>query len=99
LNQGLLKIRVKPYYLHQCDPITGSAGFRTPVQTGLDILEALHGHTTGYAIPHYMIDAPGGGGKVPVHPGYVLGRDGADLLLKNFEGKTYRYYDPLGYDA
>ena len=95
LMHGLLKLRVKPYYLYQCDPITGSAHFRTPVETGLDIIRGLRGHTTGYAVPHFVIDAPGGGGKIPLLPEYVLGRDGDDLLLRNFEGGTYRYPDPL----
>ena len=94
LNLGLLRLRVTPYYLHQCDPIVGSAAFRTPVQAGIDILRALHGHTTGYAVPHFMIDAPGGGGKIPISAAYVAGRDGDDLLLRNFRGDTYRYRDP-----
>jgi lysine 2,3-aminomutase len=91
----LLKLRVRPYYLYQCDPITGSAHFRTPVQTGLDIIAGLRGHTTGYAVPQFVIDAPGGGGKIPLLPDYVEGRDGDDLLLRNFEGQSYRYPDPL----
>lgn len=96
LMHGLLKARVKPYYLYQCDPVSGSAHFRTPVQTGLDIIRGLRGHTSGYAVPHYVIDAPGGGGKIPLLPDYVLGRDGDDLLLENFEGGLYRYPDPGG---
>jgi lysine 2,3-aminomutase len=91
LMLGLLKIRVKPYYLHQCDAIAGSAHFRTRVQKGIDIVRSLHGYTTGYAVPMYMIDAPGGGGKVPVTPEYVVGRKGDELLLRNYEGKTFRY--------
>lgn len=94
LMHGLLKRRVKPYYLYQCDPITGSAHFRTPVAKGIEIIEGLRGHTTGYAVPQFVIDAPGGGGKIPLLPEYVIGRDGDDLLLRNFEGKTYRYPDP-----
>jgi len=94
LNTGLLRLRVTPYYLHQCDPVQGSMHFRTPIQTGIDILAGLHGHTTGYAVPYFMIDAPGGGGKIPIGPNYVLGRDGDDVLLKNFKGETYRYRDP-----
>ncbi|MCA8928210.1 MAG: KamA family radical SAM protein [Alphaproteobacteria bacterium] len=96
LVHGLLKRRVKPYYLYQCDPITGSAHFRTPVSKGIAIIEGLRGHTTGYAVPHYVIDAPGGGGKIPLLPEYVVGRDGDDLLLRNFEGGVYRYPDPGG---
>jgi lysine 2,3-aminomutase len=95
LMHGLLMRRVKPYYLYQCDPITGSAHFRTPVSKGLEIIEGLRGHTTGYAVPTYVIDAPGGGGKIPLLPDYFLGREGDDLLLRNFEGKVYRYPDPL----
>ena len=100
LMHELLKIRVRPYYLYQCDPISGSAHFRTPVEKGLEIIRGLRGHTTGYAVPHYVIDAPGGGGKIPLVPDYVVGRDGDDLLLRNFEGQLYRYHDPVaGSDA
>ena len=94
LMHELLKIRVRPYYLYQCDPITGSAHFRTPVEKGLEIIRGLRGHTTGYAVPHYVIDAPGGGGKIPLVPDYVVGRDGDDLVLRNFENGLYRYHDP-----
>jgi lysine 2,3-aminomutase len=94
LMHGLLMRRVKPYYLYQCDPITGSAQFRTPVSKGIEIIEGLRGHTTGYAVPQFVIDAPGGGGKIPLLPEYVVGRDGDDLLLRNFEGGIYRYKDP-----
>jgi len=93
LVHGLLKIRVKPYYLYQCDPIPGSSHFRTPVSKGLEIIAGLRGHTTGYAVPSYVIDAPGGGGKIPLLPEYVIGKDGKDLLLRNYEGKTFRYPD------
>jgi len=96
LCQGLLKIRVRPYYIYQCDPILGSSHFRTSVEKGLEIIQGLRGHTTGYAVPTYVIDAPGGGGKVPLVPQYIAGRDGSDLLLKNHEGHVYRYPDPGG---
>jgi len=96
LYHGLLMRRVKPYYLYQCDPITGSSHFRTSVEQGLEIIEGLRGHTTGYAVPHYVIDAPGGGGKIPLVPDYLVGRDGDDVVLRNFEGNTYRYTDPVG---
>ncbi len=96
LVQGLLRLRVKPYYLYQCDPISGSSHFRTPVSRGLDIIRGLRGHTTGYAVPTYVIDAPGGGGKIPLLPEYCVGRDGAELLLRNYEEKIYRYPDPEG---
>jgi len=93
LVQGLLRTRVRPYYLYQCDPISGSAHFRTPVARGLEVIRGLRGHTTGYAVPTYVIDAPAGGGKVPLLPDYVLGREGDDLLLLNYEGRAYRYPD------
>jgi lysine 2,3-aminomutase len=95
LVHRLLRMRVRPYYLYQCDPITGSAHFRTPVSKGLEIIEGLRGHTTGYAVPNYVIDAPGGGGKIPLQPNYVVGREGDDLLLRNFEGNVYRYPDHM----
>lgn len=96
LFHGLLKARVKPYYLYQCDPIPGFSQFRTPVEKGFEIIRQLRGHTTGYAVPQYVIDAPGGGGKIPLQPDYIFGREGDDLLLTNFEGKTFRYPDPGG---
>lgn len=95
LMHRLLMMRVRPYYLYQCDPISGSAHFRTTVEKGLEIIRGLRGHTTGYACPTYVIDAPGGGGKIPLMPEYVVGREGDDLLLRNFEGQTFRYPDPL----
>lgn len=95
LVHKLLLMRVRPYYIYQCDPISGSSHFRTPVSKGLEIIQGLRGHTTGYAVPTYVIDAPGGGGKIPLQPDTVVGRDGDDLLLKNFEGKTFRYPDPI----
>ncbi|MFV0442351.1 MAG: KamA family radical SAM protein [Planctomycetaceae bacterium] len=94
LVHKLLLQRVRPYYLYQCDPISGSAHFRTPVSKGLEIIQGLRGHTTGYAVPTYVIDAPGGGGKIPLQPDYVVQRDGDWLVLKNFEGREYRYHDP-----
>lgn len=95
LVHGLLKIRVRPYYLYQCDPITGSGHFRTSVEKGLDIIRGLRGHTTGYAVPTYVIDAPKGGGKIPLLPDSVVGREGDDLLLVNYENRIFRYPDPL----
>ncbi len=94
LFQGLLRCRVRPYYLYQCDPVPGSAHFRTPVETGLEMIRGLRGHTTGYAVPTYVIDAPGGGGKVPLLPAYAVGREGGDLLLQNYAGRVCRYPDP-----
>jgi lysine 2,3-aminomutase len=96
LMHGLLKARVKPYYLYQCDPITGSSHFRTPVAKGLEIIQGLRGHTTGYAVPSYVIDAPQGGGKIPLLPEYVVGRDGSDLILRNYQGLYFRYPDSIG---
>ena len=89
-----LMMRVRPYYLYQCDPISGSAHFRTTVQEGLDLIRGLRGHTTGYALPTYVIDAPGGGGKIPLLPESVVGRDGDDLLLRGYAGTLHRYPDP-----
>ncbi|WP_457648364.1 KamA family radical SAM protein [Profundibacter sp.] len=96
LMHGLLKCRVRPYYIYQCDPIAGSAHFRTPVSKGLEIIEGLRGHTTGYAVPTFVIDAPGGGGKIPLSSNLVVGHDGKDLILKNYEGAIFRYPDPHG---
>jgi lysine 2,3-aminomutase len=93
LMHELMKMRVRPYYLYQCDPITGSSHFRTSVATGLEILKGLRGHTSGYAVPTYVIDAPGGGGKIPLMPQAVLGREGDDLLLRNYEQRCFRYPD------
>lgn len=91
LMQGLMRFRVKPYYLYQCDPVVGSAHFRTSVAKGLSIYQSLRGHTSGYAVPTYVIDAPAGGGKIPLLPETVTGWDGNDILLKNYEGKIFRY--------
>lgn len=96
LYHKLLMMRVRPYYLYQADMITGTEHFRTPIQIGIDIIRSLRGHTTGFAVPAYVVDAPGGGGKIPVNPEYVVGRDGDDVLLRNFEGHVYRYPDPEG---
>src|SRR5882757_3737426 len=89
--QKLLMCRVKPYYIYQCDLIAGSAHLRTSVRKGLEIMEGLRGHTTGYAVPQYVIDAPGGGGKVPVNPEYVLSRNDERVVIRNFEGKVFEY--------
>ena len=93
LYQGLLKIRVKPYYLYQCDPVMGSKHFRTSISKGLEMIQGLRGFTSGYAVPTYVVDAPGGGGKIPLLPETVVGRKGNDIILKNYEGKHYRYPD------
>jgi lysine 2,3-aminomutase len=95
LYQGLLKIRVRPYYLYQCDPVHGSSHFRTSVSKGLEMIAGLRGKTTGYAVPTYVVDTPGGGGKIPLIPDYLVGRENGDLLLRNHEGKVFRYPDPV----
>jgi lysine 2,3-aminomutase len=93
LMHGLLKARVRPYYLYQCDPIVGSAHFRTTVQKGLEIIQSLRGWTSGYAIPTYVIDAPGGGGKIPISPNYVVNSTEDGLVLTNYMGGKYIYPD------
>lgn len=94
LMHRLLVMRVRPYYLYQCDPISGSSHFRTSVDKGLEIIKALRGWTSGYAVPTFVIDAPGGGGKIPLQPDYLLGRQGDELLLQNYTGRIHRYPDP-----
>ena len=89
--QKLLMCRVRPLYIYQCDLINGSAHLRTSVRRGLEIMETLRGHTTGYAVPHYVIDAPGGGGKVPIAPNYVLSHNADRVVIRNFEGKVFEY--------
>ena len=89
--QKLLLCRVKPYYLYQCDLISGSAHLRASVRTGLEVMESLRGHTTGYAVPQYVIDAPGGGGKVPINPDYIVQRTAERILIRNFEGRLFEY--------
>lgn len=91
LVHKLLRCRVRPYYLYQCDLIKGSAHLRASVKKGVEIIEALRGHTTGYAIPQFVIDAPGGGGKVPVNPGYILYHDTEKVVLRNYEGRIFEY--------
>jgi len=90
----LLKIRVRPYYIYQCDLATGTEHFRTSVATGIQIIEKLRGHTTGYAIPTYVIDAPGGGGKIPIEPEYVISKEKGKLVLRNYEGQVFEYPEP-----
>ena len=91
LMQKLLMCRVKPYYVYQCDLIAGSAHLRSSVRRGLEIMEGLRGHTTGYAVPQFVIDAPGGGGKVPINPDYVLARNEERVIIRNFEGRVFEY--------
>ena len=94
LVHELLKIRVRPYYIYQCDPIIGSKHFRTPISVGINIMEHLRGHTTGYAVPTFVVDAPGGGGKIPIGPNYIVSREEGKTVLRNYAGKQYVYYDP-----
>jgi lysine 2,3-aminomutase len=89
--QKLLMCRVRPYYIYQCDLIAGSAHLRTSVRRGIEIMQGLRGHTTGYAVPTYVIDAPGGGGKVPVSPEYVLSRNKDRVVIRNYEGRVFEY--------
>lgn len=89
--QKLLMCRVKPYYLYQCDLIAGSSHLRASVRRGLEIMEQLRGHTTGYAIPQFVIDAPGGGGKVPINPDYIVTKNDERVIIRNFEGRTFEY--------
>jgi lysine 2,3-aminomutase len=93
LVHHMMKMRVRPYYLYQCDPIIGSSHFRTPIEKGLEIIRGLRGFTSGYAVPTYVVDAPGGGGKIPLMPDYVAGHDNESILLKNYQGELYRYPD------
>ena len=94
LVHKLLLCRVRPYYLYQCDLIRGSSHLRTSVAKGVEIIEGLRGFTSGYAIPQFVIDAPGGGGKVPINPGYVLYHDKEKVVIRNFEGKIFEYPEP-----
>ena len=95
LFYGLLEINVKPYYLLQCDPVSGSAHFRTPVEQGISLIRALHGHLSGLAVPQYVVDAPGGGGKVPLLSMEQLRRDGDRIIVRNHSGREYFYPDPV----
>lgn len=91
LMQMLLKIRVRPYYMYMADETKGANHFRTSIETGLKIAEALRGHTSGLAVPHFVIDAPGGGGKIPLLPNYVLHMDEEKIILRNFQNEVYSY--------
>ncbi len=97
LMHGLVKMRVRPYYLYQCDPVRGAEHFRTSIEKGIEIIEGLRGHTSGLCIPTYVIDAPGGGGKIPIGPDYLLNYDKekGKATLRNFKGKVYEYNEPV----
>jgi lysine 2,3-aminomutase len=94
LNHKLLLMRIRPYYIYQCDLARGISHFRTPVEAGIRIIEALRGHTSGLAVPQFVVDAPLGGGKIPVNPNYVVRRDGKKWVLRNYAGKEYEYFEP-----
>jgi lysine 2,3-aminomutase len=91
LTHKLLICRVRPYYLYQLDLIKGVSHLRVPTAKGVEIIEGLRGHTTGYAVPQFVIDAPGGGGKVPINPGYALYHDEEKTVVRNYEGKVFEY--------
>jgi lysine 2,3-aminomutase len=91
LMQKLLTIRVRPYYIYQADLTKGTNYFRTRVEKGLEIIRALRGHTSGLAVPHFVIDAPGGGGKIPLLPEYVTEINDREVVMRNYAGKEYRY--------
>jgi lysine 2,3-aminomutase len=93
LMHELLQIRVRPYYIYQCDPVKGTQHFRTPVAAGINIIEKLRGHTSGYALPTYVIDGPGGGGKIPIGPNYILSQAKGKYVLRNYKGKIYTYLE------
>jgi len=94
LCQGLLKIKVRPYYLFQCDEVQGTEHLRTSVETGIKIVEGMRGHTSGLAIPTFVIDLPEGGGKVSIQPDYVLARTEDELVLRNYQGRFFWYRNP-----
>lgn len=94
LNHKLLMMRVRPYYIYQCDLSQGISHFRTPVETGLNIIENLRGWTSGMAVPHFVIDAPGGGGKIPLLPEYVVKHEGKKWILRNFRNEQFEYIEP-----
>lgn len=97
LVHELVKVRVRPYYIYQCDLSYGLSHFRTPVAKGIEIIEALRGHTTGFCVPTYVVDAPGGGGKIPVMPNYLISSGYEKTILRNYEGVITCYNEPDGY--
>jgi lysine 2,3-aminomutase len=98
LVHALVRNRVRPYYLYQCDLVKGAGHFRTTVAKGIEIIEGLRGHTSGYAVPTYVVDAPGGGGKIPVMPQYLISQAPGKVVLRNYEGYITTYDEPLDYD-
>jgi lysine 2,3-aminomutase len=100
LCRELLKIKVRPYYLFQADEVQGTEHLRTPVETGIRIIEGMRGHTSGLAVPTFVVDLPGGGGKVPLQPDYIVSKADGKFVLRNYEGRTFtcRNPEPLGLD-
>ena len=98
LVHGLVKMRVRPYYIYQCDLSQGLEHFRTPVSKGIEIIEGLRGHTSGFCVPTFVVDAPGGGGKTPVMPQYVISQAPGKVVLRNFEGVITTYTEPMNYE-
>ena len=96
LCHELLRIKVRPYYLFQCDEVQGTEHLRTPVETGIKIIEGMRGHTSGLAVPTFVIDLPQGGGKVPVQPNYVVLQTSEELLIRNYQGRLFQYRNPRG---
>jgi len=98
LNQKLVKNRVRPYYLYQCDLSEGLTHFRTPIGKGIEIIESLRGHTSGFSVPTYVVDAPGGGGKIPIMPNYIVSWGANKVVLRNYEGVITTYNEPSSYE-
>jgi lysine 2,3-aminomutase len=94
LCHGLLRIKVRPYYLFECDEVQGTEHLRTPVETGVEIIEGMRGHTSGLAVPTFVIDLPHGGGKIPIQPNYMLAKTEKEFLLRNYQGRIFRFRDP-----
>ena len=97
LVNDLVRIRVRPYYLYICDMVQGAGHFRTPVSKGIEIIEGLRGHTSGFCVPTFVVDAPHGGGKIPVGPNYILSSSDHRVVLRNYEGFVSTYEEPLDY--
>jgi lysine 2,3-aminomutase len=95
LGQSLLKSKVRPYYLFQCDEVQGTEHLHTSVETGIKIMEGLRGNTSGLAIPTYVIDLPFGGGKVPLQANYVVAQSEGEIILKNYQGRLFRFRNPV----
>ncbi len=94
LMHKLMLMRIRPYYIYQCDLSQGISHFRTPIEKGIEIIESLRGHTSGLCIPQFVVDAPGGGGKIPVNPNYVVKHEGKKWVLRNFRKQEFTYFEP-----